>query len=362
MVRALSWEEVEQIRRRFEALNPYGREVVPGSILKLEDVNTDPKTGSPRDLYCYAISAKRYTFYTLDKRGDPVVQPWGDEEKRTWKEHGLGHLLDPTDPRSEDRDWIRQCWQYIVSAAPDDEEPLFLDRPAIGRTTASTPHMLRPFRNYNRGKGYDEQVKPFNFLLVAHVVSFGLPSDGKTPMHLVAPFNSDASQWLKLRWTDLRSNSSYRITTTRESTETTIHVKSFRDVLREYQSHPEAKSSGPDNEPCARSTSGLLRRRSVQAMPFGPGLSAYIGKESNRQEEVEAGLVSQFGDVISAYEDLSRETWLRVWLPRAKRLSRQQITEITGMSRTQMTEMLAGRSVPRRATRVALARSLVLKF
>ena len=36
-----------------------------------------------------------------------------------WSEHGLGHLLNPTDPESEDRDWIEQVWLKIVREALD---------------------------------------------------------------------------------------------------------------------------------------------------------------------------------------------------------------------------------------------------
>ena len=36
-VKALSWPEVEEVRQRFAALNPYDREAVPGSVLKAED-------------------------------------------------------------------------------------------------------------------------------------------------------------------------------------------------------------------------------------------------------------------------------------------------------------------------------------
>src|SRR5207245_3723371 len=54
-VRALSWDEVETIRARFEALNPYDREVVPGSILELEEENfTDKARTKRRQLHCLA--------------------------------------------------------------------------------------------------------------------------------------------------------------------------------------------------------------------------------------------------------------------------------------------------------------------
>ena len=110
--------------------------------------------------------------------------------------------------------------------------------------------------------------------------------------------------------------------------------------------------------PCSRVTSGLLRRRSIHAIPFGPGLSAYIGKESNRQEDVEAGLVGELGDVVATYEDMSRETWLNVWLPQVEKLPRELIAKSTRMSKTQITEMLAGRSFPRAKRRASLVAAL----
>lgn len=64
-IRALTWEQVEEVRDRFGALNPYDAEIVPGSILELEDENyTDDTHMSRRQLWCFAISAKRYTFLT----------------------------------------------------------------------------------------------------------------------------------------------------------------------------------------------------------------------------------------------------------------------------------------------------------
>ena len=63
VVRALSWAEVEEVSSRFAALNPYERDAVPDSILKIEDDNRDPKTQKQRQLYCVAISAKRYALF-----------------------------------------------------------------------------------------------------------------------------------------------------------------------------------------------------------------------------------------------------------------------------------------------------------
>ena len=68
-VRALSWQDVEEIRERFATLNPYDPEKVRGSVLELEDENfTDRKKRVRRQLYCYSISARHYALYTLDEK------------------------------------------------------------------------------------------------------------------------------------------------------------------------------------------------------------------------------------------------------------------------------------------------------
>jgi len=239
-VRALSWEQVEEIRERFAQLNPYDRTMVPGSVLKVEKENLDREGDHRRQLWCYAISAKRYVLYNLDEDGEPIL--------RKWSEHGLGHLLNPTDPNSEDRDWIRICWEMLVRRAHrlPVEEPTWLDRPALSRITGSSPHMLRPFARYNAERRYEGQVKPFNFLLSAQVAPFGHP-EGVDPMafHLVAPWSSDPKEWLELPWSDVYSGREFRLTTTDDfGASGRVLVKTYRDVLAAYERHPEAKSRG----------------------------------------------------------------------------------------------------------------------
>ncbi len=370
---ALSWRDVEAIRARFAALNPYNRELVPGSILKLEDVNKDPISGEQRQLYCYAISAKRYCLYTLGNDGRPIVKAWrqkpdeelGDEEgdarelsgERTWSEHGLGHLMNPTDSEAEDRGWIRQCWEGIVREALGKEHSVLplLDRPALAKISGSTPAMLRPFASLNKGLVYDRQVKPFNFLMSAQVGPLGHPPNvDPQRFHLIAPFNKDARQWRKLRWIERYSRKSYTIATNGQPSVNVVRVKSYGDVLREYATHPEPKSLGPDGTPCTRLTKGLLRQRPVEALPFGDGLSVYIGKESNRLEDVQAGLVQDVGDVLAMYEDPRDDAWRTYWLPKLREVPVAELQRISGMSRTRVYEMLAGRSVPRRERRERL--------
>jgi hypothetical protein len=57
-VKALSWDEVEGITRRFDSLSPYNRDIVP-NLLRLTDENFDA-TGKQRQLFGLSIAAKRY--------------------------------------------------------------------------------------------------------------------------------------------------------------------------------------------------------------------------------------------------------------------------------------------------------------
>ncbi len=43
-VQALMWKQVRKISKRLAAPNPYDRDAMPGSILKIEDDNFDPAT------------------------------------------------------------------------------------------------------------------------------------------------------------------------------------------------------------------------------------------------------------------------------------------------------------------------------
>jgi hypothetical protein len=299
-VRALSWAELDRVVARFATLNPYDHELVTGSILELEDENY-AANGSRRELTCYTISAKRYALYTLDEDGQPVlVKP---------SEHALGGFyLDPTDP-AEKRDWVSEAWQLMLredALGLKPEQPDWLELPALTRFTASHPRLLHPFAQLNEGKPYQEQIKPANFLLVAHVPAGGHPP-GAVPERfaLAAPFDGDPRSWARLPWRSVydRGGATYRIDT--ESiyeqggaarARDAVGVRTYRDVLRDYRRHPEAKSVGASGRPCTRHTIGALSRRPVRAVSV-----THVGKEANLLEEIAAGLVRESSEVLVAY-------------------------------------------------------------
>jgi len=389
-IRALSWADEELIRERFAGLNPYDREV-SGSILKKEDVNLDPISGKQRRLYCYAISAKRYALYNLGSDVGIVL--------RKFSEHGLGHLLnphepvsavldgsdlavdddegEPAEPRERQRRWIAEAWQYILerdALGRESRPPSWTSLPAVSRITASSPVVLRPFRYLNDGHPYADQVKPYNFLLAPHVAPFGLPHGLEAErFQLVAAFEKNPRRWLRMPWYTLypclggpsdRSagdeerevlppGTTFRIATRGPSElapERTVLVRAYGVMIEEYRHHPEAKSLGPDGYACSRDVRGLLRRRPVAVRM---GMIRYIGKESNRLEDVQAGLVHDLREVVTEYPDPALDSWRHLVLPELRKTGPAELRRRTGLPLSTIKHALAGRS-PSRYTRGVL--------
>lgn len=384
----LPWANVRAIVDRFAALNPYDRRAVPGSVLKVEfDSLTVPT-------WAYSISAKRYALFRRNEpphAGTASLADGVNLELVDAKAHGLGHVLAPDDAPDlpiggEDtgpdsggpklKTWMRREWLAIVAEALADsgavsedssavsqpvEPSAYLSRPAVGRISVSSPDVLRAFRAYNTRKRYAAQVKPFGFLLAAHITPFGHPP-GVDPaqFRLIAPFERDASRWERMRWFNLYDAGSatpgrdaatahFSITTRQPESLVPglVTVQTYADLLTAYRVHPEAKSAGLDGEPCSYQTRGLLARRMVVAVA-----RRTIGKESNRLEAVAAGLVGSVEDVYTSYPDAgdAREALRRV----LARLPHGQLSQRAGVSARQLREIIAGRETPHPRTRAAL--------
>jgi hypothetical protein len=343
---ALSWKQVREIALQFEALNPYERDAVPGSILKIEADNFDPKTGEQREIHCLAISAKRYVLFLKDSRGTPILLREGvNNEDDKWSMHGLGHLLNPTDPESEDRQWTAQVWLGIIRRALGlrTQKLPFENTPAVGRITVSSPAVMRPFGGFNNGKSYADQIKPFNFLLTSFVLPLGHPL-GADPehFHLIRPYDTDPRKWLKDAWIDQYSGNLYRVTTDIDYAEANVaRVKKYGDVILEYEFHPESKCADADGNTCDQQTIGLLKRRRVYIEYI-----KCIGKESNNLEKVEEGLIHSEDDVYTEYPDPARDEWAMVTLPILKRMPLPLLIAKSGISRRPLQKMRAGVTRP----------------
>jgi hypothetical protein len=271
-VLALTFEQVEVIRTRFASLNPYDQDVIPGSILKAEV-----------DALAYVIAAKRYALYRYDMDGMPRLVPAAEHEPCS---HGLGHLLNPIDP-DEDPDgerWVVQLWEHELAKVliPDKAgaAPSWYDRPTLSRIAATSPGLLRVFHERDRGRGYRQSVKPFNFLMFAPGAA-GFCNDRGL---LVAPWTRQ-TRWAGLWWSDMRTLARLQLSTDR-SRPGSAHANSYCHHAGTYLSHSEAKSSSADGDPCKPWTLGLLGRRHAIAETV-----SYVGKETNRLSERSSGLL-----------------------------------------------------------------------
>jgi hypothetical protein len=388
-IRALTWKRVDEISDRFKKLNPYSGEAGKGSILKIEADNHDPVTADRRQVYCFAISAKRYVLFLKDATGEPSllrascpfcgrkdepgsticknekcrkpVNPNNAEDR--WSEHGLGHLLNPIDPESDDRDWNAQAWMSIVrrSLGLSILSGIGFDTvPAVGRLSISSPAMMKPLADLNEGKAYADRIKPFNFLLSCHVKAFGHPL-GVDPerFQLISPYQTDSRKWLTAQWIDKYSGKTFWITTTgHHSDRKTVRVKAYGDVLREYEFHAESKCADAQGNISGKQTVGLLNRRHIQIDQI-----KYIGKESNSLEEVESGMIHSADIVYTEYPDPRRDQWETKILPALERIPPAYLVrECRGaISRRALADMLARRTRPRRKNQQLLA-AIVLKL
>jgi hypothetical protein len=355
-IKALTWKQIRQIVANFEALNPYDRKVISGSVLKIEDDNFDPQTGEQRQLHCLAISAKRYALFLKPKNGKPALLREGiNNTKDRWSRHGLGHLLNPTDPESSDRNWTAAIWKVIVreSLGLSVKQLPFASLPAIGRITVSSPALMKCFESLNSGKPYPEQIKPFNFLQTCHVAPLGHPeSVDPERFHLATPYNPNPGDWLKMNWIDQYTGDKYRVTTRAHGgPRGAVWVKTYGDIVAEYQFHPEAKCADSFSNPCGKKTVGLLKRRHIKI-----DIVKFIGKESNSLENVAEGLMHSEQNVYTEYADPKRDEWtIKTW-PALKQVPLGKLVKecLGRLSRRELIELRAGRSRPHRRNRELL--------
>ena len=278
-------DKVSEIIDWFDKLNPYD---FGGSILKSEAVNFGLDGNSEHEpLYCYAISAKRYALFNLDGSGKPIL--------RKASAHGLGHLRAPYDERnpaigiSAPQDnlsnigvelWQHDLWIKIIEAAlsgnPNQIDLSYhpnLQLPAISRYAATSPAILRWFKQYNSTRSYADQVKPFGFLTALSMQKVDCSEniiDGprkrrskKSQIKPIASFTTDPAIAAQTAF-DRNSGASVAID----------RLQNYAQSLGQYHLHPENKFLNGDYLDI-----GTTLRRHVQMTGV-----ANIGKEANDWE------------------------------------------------------------------------------
>src|SRR5215469_11254567 len=271
-ITALSHKEVDEIVQRFAKLNPYNRKLVPGSILKVHKLNWD-QNKQRRQLYGYAIAAKRYGLYTRIDRDIEIVEP---------KAHGLGYFYPPKDSpegwKHETPQWIFEAWDWIIRGVRGlkRRKPSWFDLRVMMKLTLSTPH------NALKSLAKGPLTRPNNFMMIPQIRRFGYPQ-GVDPNKctFITSFSSDRNQWMRSKCINIHDPQSRVYELTNEYDGRRAVPKTFFMLLESYQSHPEAKSLGTNGKPCESDTRGLLQRAHITAN--SPPI--YIGKESDRHWE-----------------------------------------------------------------------------
>jgi hypothetical protein len=344
-VEALSLEEVRGIADKFKKLNPYDRSLVP-DLLKIEDVNfadSDP-TKPFRQLYGYAVSAKRYALFTRSGNDIQIEKASG---------HGLGYLLAPK-KRREDEDeeipqWIIEAWDFLLRRELKlrQKEPPWLDLPAMMRMVVTTPNIFKHRR--------PEWLGPFNFFLfpLVSVLGGGYPAGfDKSNFLFITPYETDRRKWKSLKGVNLFDGQNFQIAMRPTMIRDRVIPDSFRIVLHNYPNKAEAKSLAPNGTHCTGATQGLLRRTQITATGLVP-----VGKETDRRWEQGEdpsmldfqGHVFQTPGKLVVADAADRKRWAKVGV--------RQLMRKTSLSQKAVYAIITGQPV-RQSTLVTFQRSL----
>lgn len=126
--------------------------------------------------YFMGIASKRYVLFAKDENGEP------DVDAMEGKLHGLGHIMRLFENLETEEDkkigrkvteWHHFFWQDIINyiegnLSQDDVERIYGGKREVSKMSIRTSIVLSHFREFNKGKPWEEQIKPYNFFLKAN--------------------------------------------------------------------------------------------------------------------------------------------------------------------------------------------------
>jgi hypothetical protein len=143
------------------------------------------------------------------------------------------------------------------------------------------------------------------------------------------------------------------ITTQNYSSKQTARVKTYGDVISDYDFHPEAKCADSKGNVCGKQTIGLLQRRHISIGEIIP-----IGKESNSLEEVDAGLIHSEENVYTVYSDPRTDNWERTIKSTLKTITNAVLKRETGLSLRTLQYARNGPGRPNRRNQLLIVAAL----
>ena len=164
-----------------------------------------------------------------------------------------------------------------------------------------------------------------------------------------------------MRWIDRYSGERYGVTLSDSSPlRGEARLKSYGEVIRAYRFHPEFKSDDPEGGVCRRDSRGLLRRTAIEAAGV-----VYIGKESNKLEDVEEGTIHDLGEVLNEYHNPRSDPFAMLVLPVLRQMPLGVIVSASGLDASSVKRIRAGKQRPHpqnlaRLTEIASAHALAV--
>jgi hypothetical protein len=261
----ISPELVDKVKEYFKPLNPYDVEV---DMFKIEKKKEKGKEDIPlHDIWCYAISAKRYCLYTYNN---------GKIEILKYSSHGIGNIQGMYDGWEEDF-WKDVLFYHYGKITKEDIVSKYGSSVVATKFSVISPTLMKRFNKINSNSA-NGGIKGFNFI----TVGVGYRKDEATgePIIPVVPFTKDHKIIKHMPFYDYKTGKYYE-------KDTEYYWKPLSKLFFDYINHKEEKYDGDI---------GTLKRKHLIIDNI-----SHMGKESNNLEESEVVGVSEDDYVI--YDD-----------------------------------------------------------
>jgi hypothetical protein len=357
-IRALAFMEVDHIRERFEALNPW-RNTLKAPFLKLEEENF-ASDGERHQLYAYCVSAKLYCLYNFDGGRLLVRKPSG---------HGLGFLQAPYTIGEWQRrtgrkwkenlpPWIYEAWHFILSRelALPHKRPSWLKQPAVMAVPITTPQVLA------RLGVFKDDLRPFTVMTVP------FPKKEVKLLwtgYFIMPQTEKLHDLHGRTMVNIVSGETFHIHDNKSSTlpkpSGWLSLRTMEDEINQILSRTESKFCTPNGGTCTSKTIGLLVRRQVFAGEFH-----YIGREASRRWAggpdlsmlAEAGALDPVDETFREYERVVDPKYLEEIRAEAKQFSTKLLSRQSRVAECAIRHFKNGTNAIKPRTLRKLARAI----
>jgi hypothetical protein len=349
-IRALSLADVDNIRGRFEALNPW-RDTVKAPFLKLEKENFG-EDGERRQLYAYCVSAKLYCLFNRDGKKLLIRKPSG---------HGLGFLREPYSiadwQRRTGREWeedlppwIFEAWHFILSRelGLPHAAPRWLKQPAVMAVPVTTPQV------HERLGRFKDELRPFTVVMVPFPKKeAGVLWTG----YFIMPYAEKLDDLHGRPMVNIISGATFHIYDKYASTLSKpsgwLSLKTMEDEINRILSRAESKFCTPNGSTCTSKTIGLLVRRHIVAGEFH-----YIGREASTRwgsgpdlsMMAEAGALDATHETFREYERVVDAKYLEEIRAEAKQFSTNLLSRKSRVAKCAIRHFKNGKNVIRPRT------------